>query len=69
MIKIREKDVHFRAKQINEVHVLPNADMTEFQAKSYMPGTYMASILFSGREVSWVATKREISINEFIVEA
>lgn len=51
-MNIRGKDVYFRAKQINEVYVLPNADMTEFQEKSCDPGTWMSSILCPSREIS-----------------
>lgn len=38
-INIQGKDLYFIAKQINRLCVLPNAHMTEFQAKGYEPRT------------------------------
>lgn len=49
--------------------MLPDTDMAQFQAKGCETGTWMSSILCPSKEVPWDATKKGISMNDFIVEA
>lgn len=62
---IRGNEVCFGVEQVNEVYVLLNAGMADLQAKGFEPGTWMASILFPNRELSWAAIEREISMHDF----
>lgn len=60
---IQENKVHSGAEQVNDVYVISNANMDEFNKKSYNTGTWMSNILCPDREVSRAATKIGISIN------
>ncbi|KAF3622603.1 hypothetical protein FXO38_31178 [Capsicum annuum] len=61
--------VNLREERINEVYGLPDAGMEQFHAKIFKLGTWMVNILCPNKEVPWATTKRDILINDFIVEA
>lgn len=69
IIKIRGKVVDFGEDQINDIYGLSNANMADFKAKGCEPGSSLVESLGQGKEVSWVATKRNISITDFTTEA
>lgn len=56
-------------KQINDIYGLPDVNMDEFEAKGYEPRSWMAEKLCSGKKAPWVATKCNISRNDFTAEA
>lgn len=62
------KQVKFGVEKINEIYGLPDADMGQFQEKTYEPRTWMANTLCPGKEVLWVTTKRDILMNKFTIE-
>lgn len=59
----------FKGKKINDIFVTPNIDIDQFKAKEYEPGSWLAEKLCPRKEVSWAATNRNISINDFTIEA
>lgn len=61
--------MNFGVEQINDLYRLSNVDMTDFEAKVFEPGSWMVERLYLGKKVSWVATKRKISMNDFTDEA
>lgn len=62
-MRIWGKEVHFRAKKINEVYGLLNADMREFEAKDCTPGSSLVKHPCQGKEVLWNDKKSGIILN------
>lgn len=52
MVMIRGKEVRFGAKQINGVYGLDNIYMTDYEAKYFALGSWLAEHLRLGRGVS-----------------
>lgn len=53
----------------NDIYDLSNENLDEFEAKRYESGSWLANRLCPGKEVSWAVTKKNISMNDFAVEA
>lgn len=65
VVKIQGKEVHFGAKQINDIYGILNANLTQFEAKGCEPGRWLVEKLFRKRKVPWDAMKMVISLHDF----
>lgn len=68
-IWIGGKVVEFGARKINDLYEIPNENMANFEAKGCELGSWLAERLCPSKEVSWVATKINISMNDFTAES
>ena len=69
IIRIQGKMVDFGVDQINDIYGLLNANINEFKEKGCEPESWLADRLCLEKEVSSMATKRNISMKDFTVEA
>lgn len=69
VIRIWKNEVHFGAKQTNDIQGLSGFDMTQFEANDCEPGSCPVEKLCPGKEVPQDTTKIGISLHNFIVEA
>lgn len=69
VIRIKGKEVHFGAEQINGVYGLLNVDIGGYEAKDYAPGILLVEHLCPGRKVSWATMINGILMCDFIIEA
>ncbi|KAF3680502.1 hypothetical protein FXO38_02276 [Capsicum annuum] len=69
IIQIGGKEVDFGDKKINDIYGLQNTSIGEFKEKGCKPENWLAERLCPGKEVCWVVTNKNISINDFTAKA
>lgn len=57
IMMFRGQEVHFGVAQVKKVYMVPDADMDDFKAKGFEPGTQMASILYLTKRFSEMPPK------------
>lgn len=61
-------NVHFKARQINDIYELLDADMVEFEEKGYELRCWLVERICWGKEVLWDIMKMGMSLHDFRVE-